>query len=310
MQTFTLLAISNAPIAFAGGEPPEKDPATLVDPTTKPFQPGVAIDWQNKAVHVEAHVVLRKGPLEFAACFGGKEHESILRIDATGEHIFLALGLIGIEPGRPSQWDENQQQFSDPTGPLIDIDVRTGSAGEPAPLYTWLTNAETLRPALPRPWVYSGSKRTEDGNLLCDRTGAAIALVDFSDNFFSPLRRYDSSDAGLWAFANEVAIPPDDAKVTLIFRSAQPRGYAFRMDENGLLFVNDELTKFGDFAALLLIAGRLQPETVIALRVASSALHADRARVQHALANVGVSANRWKWVESDVPQEKTTTSGG
>ena len=36
----------------------------------------------------------REGPLEFVACFGGKEHESILRLEARATHIFMAMGLV------------------------------------------------------------------------------------------------------------------------------------------------------------------------------------------------------------------------
>src|ERR1043166_8218583 len=53
---------------------------SLTEPAaSRPFQPGVRIDWEQKAVEIDARVVLREGPLELFACSPQtKEHESIL----------------------------------------------------------------------------------------------------------------------------------------------------------------------------------------------------------------------------------------
>jgi len=40
-------------------------------------------------VVVDSRVVLREGALEFFACRPGKEHESILRLEAPATHIYL-----------------------------------------------------------------------------------------------------------------------------------------------------------------------------------------------------------------------------
>jgi len=74
----------------------------LTADNVRPFADGIQINWTRKQVEVEATVVLREGPLELLACSPNtREHESILVIEARPLHIFKAMGLIGLQPGKP-----------------------------------------------------------------------------------------------------------------------------------------------------------------------------------------------------------------
>ena len=102
--------------ALAADTPTSQPAETRQTPTrdATPFQPGVSIDWQQRAVLVDTHIVLRAGALEFLACRPGKEHESIVRCDAPAMHIYMALGLIGLTPGQPPRWNETHEAFDPP----------------------------------------------------------------------------------------------------------------------------------------------------------------------------------------------------
>ena len=176
----------------------------------RPLQPGVVIDWKQPAVYVDGQVVLRRGPLEFLACLPGKEHESIVRLDAPAVHVYQALGLIGLEPGHPPQWREDQGRFGPPAGDLIDVAIEWEEGGRHRAVagFEWLREFEFARTPIDRPWVFAGSRRLKGGMLSADWSGEGIALVDKPDCLLALSRNHVSRDAELWAQANTVAIPP------------------------------------------------------------------------------------------------------
>jgi len=257
-----------------------------------PFQSGIVIDWSRRAVEVEGRVVLRSGPLEFLACFSGKEHESIVRLDAAGTHIYLALGLLGLEPGRPPEWDDETQVYSAPTGELVDLSFAWEVAGAPhrVPASSWLREIEFHRAPLDRPWVFAGSQRLPDRTLLADRSGAAVGLVDFPDNLLNLSRAHGSANATLWAEANEPTIPPIGTAVRLIIVPARPRRYAIECDFRGELFVDGRYTPLADVADVILLARELTPGYIQEIGARDS-LRADVRRVERRL------------IELEVPRE-------
>lgn len=218
--------------------PPDAIPssATATPPTTlRPFQPGVWIDWTAQTVEVETRVVLRSGPLEFFACWPGKEHESILRFEAAALHVFLALGLVGLEPGYPPRWNEAAGRFDDPTGARLDLRVRwlTDGLEHEADAYEWLRAVEYGRTPLPRPWIFAGSLRLSDGDLAAQRSGVGIALVDFPDSLIAYSRRFPSRYGALWAEVHTPAVPPEGTPVRLRIRAAAALHPAVELDALG-----------------------------------------------------------------------------
>lgn len=277
---------------------PASQPATQPRGPT-PFQPGIAIDWAERAVRVEAHVVLREGPLEFFACFGGKEHESVLRIDAAAVHLYMALGLLGLTPGHPPQWDEAKSIFEAPTGDPIDVQVEWTEGGQPrvAEAFAWLRAVESDRPPLPRPWLFAGSQSLPDKTLLADRTGAGLALVDFSDSLLALSRGHVSRDADLWVMANTPAIPPRQTKVQLVLRPARPRTYQVALDFRGAIFVDGRYAVVEDLVDLILLARRTNPAYVQTIAT-GRALRGDVARLERRLLGLGLSVETFRLVES------------
>ncbi len=255
------------------------------------FAPGVAIDWPRREVRVDATVVLRRGPLEFLACFPGKEHESIVRFDASAEHIYQALGLIGLTPGRAAT-----QPGAAPAGDLLDIDVEWGDAGATrrTPAHEWLRGVEYGRPPTAVQFVFLGSSVLPDHTLTAGQTGEGVALVDFSDALIGVTRRGSSRSGELWVEANADRIPAADSKVVLIFSAARPVELAVRIDFRGVIHINDAPASAADVADLLTARRRLEPRFRLTIRV-DDALSTDVARVRSALVANGAPVDAFEF---------------
>ncbi|MBN2447999.1 MAG: hypothetical protein JXO22_14810 [Phycisphaerae bacterium] len=272
LLAFTLLMVM--PPAANSDDPPSGSPSsqpTRVRREPVAFQPGVRIDWASRAVLVDTRVVLRAGTLEFLACFPGKEHESIVRCEASAMHIYMALGLIGLTPGHPPRWNESRDAFDPPTGDLVDILFEWVADGQRRQVnaYDWLREYEYGCPPVARPWIFGGSVILPDGTSASDASGAGIAVVDKPDSLISYTRSFPSRLEELWVCANTAAIPPPETPVTMVIRAAQPRECVATLDFRGVLAVNERVVSAADFADLLQSARRLRPDHV-------QVIHADR----------------------------------
>lgn len=278
---------------------PPPAPAARPEDPVRQFQPGVQIDWQQPAVIVAAHVVLREGPLEFFACFAGKEHESVLRLDATAGHIYMALGLIGVTPGRPPVWNEELRRYARPTGGLVDVDVRWRAGDElrEASSFTWVREIDALRSPIPRPWVFSGSLPGPEGGLSADRTGVGVAVVDFPDSLITLSGGYSSDFGALWLEANTAEIPPEGTQVQLILRPARLREYSAVLDFRGTLVVNGRQSFPAELADIIRLARQLDPTYQQEIS-AVGALRTDQARLAAALLGAELPVTAWTFTHS------------
>jgi hypothetical protein len=301
-----------------GAEGPVQTPAqsrpaskTASSPATRPngptaFQPGVTIDWNAPAVRVSGRVVLRAGPLEFLACFPGKEHESIVLLEASAVHVYMALGLIGVSPGQPATWDEGRGVFRRPVGDLVDVSLEWGPANrlQTVEANRWLREIEYARPPLSRPWVFAGSQRLSDGTLAADRSGAGVALVSFSDSLLALSGGHSSRDVELWIAANTDAIPPEGTAVRLVLRPARPRPRRLQLDFRGAASVNGRHVTREDLADLLWLGRQLEPESVQTIHVQGT-LQSDVTRLEQTLRARGVPADAFRFVRSPNASEST-----
>ncbi|MFO0838305.1 MAG: YdjY domain-containing protein [Phycisphaerae bacterium] len=292
LRIAALLMVAHALTSVAPAQlPPASQPRTAATaPSAQEFAPGVKIDWLAPAVRVAGHVVLREGSLEFLACFAGKEHESIIRLDAGGKDIYLALGLIGVSPGAPPRWDEQRQAFDPPRGDLVDISLEWLEDGRrrAAAANNWLRSAEYATPVIERPWVFSGSRRVESDALICDQSGEGVALVDFPNSLLSLSRGYTSHDTDLWAIANSAAIPPEDTQVTVVLHPARTREIDARLDRRGALLIDGTPAGVDDLVDLLRMMSRIDPARVQPIRV-ESPLRADEQALRSALTRAGIA---------------------
>ncbi len=289
-----------APAQPAASQPAPPQPPASQPATTRPFQPGVQIDWAAGAVLASARVVLREGPLEFFAAFAGKEHESILRFDGRPLHIRMALGLAGMQPGTPPMWNDAQRRYVPPSGDLLDARVRwtdPGGATREAAAHDWLLDVEFDRTPWPRPWVFGGSVALRDGGLAADRSGAGIALVDMPDALLSPSRSRSSRDGDLWVVARSDAIPPLDTPVTVVFTPARPHPLRIVVDHRGLASIGGQWISEEDACDLIASAQQLAPRCRVTIEL-RGVLRSERAAWVQRLRAAGVDADAVEWIEA------------
>lgn len=271
-------------------------PASRPAAAARNFAEGVQIDWAQRRVIVDTQVCLREGALEFFACFAGKEHESILRMNAPAVRVYQALGLVGVSPGRAAAWDEATGRYAAPSGDLVDLEVQwgDGAAARTESAWSWVIESEYARSPAARPWVFTGSERLPDGGLAADRSGAGVALVNMPDALLALTRSHTLADAELWTLANTRAIPPVGTPVRLVLRPATAQTRLAWIDERGDLYIDHRLRSPADFADLLKLNQQLTPgaRQVVEVR---GALRADVARIRRALSDAGAPAAAVTW---------------
>lgn len=260
------------------------------EPGTRPFAPGVEIDWLRREIRIDATVVLERGPLEFLACFPGKEHESIVRFEAAAEHIYQAAGLIGLAPGRSST-----RPAAEEPGDLVELEFEYGRGAETRreSARQWLRSAEYGRPPVVLHFVFQGSTVLPDRTLTAGRTGEGVAVVDFPEALIGVTRRASSRTDELWLEANSDRIPPVGSRVSVVLRPARPTTPCVRLDFRGVVRVDGAPAGAGDLADLLLAERRLNPALRLSITVAG-ALDADVEQLRATLIGCGVPADAFE----------------
>lgn len=240
--------------------PPASHPATTRPATTRPaatqpgpalFQPGVLIDWGSRQVLISATVILREGDLELFACAPKRrEHEAIVRIEALPTHVYQALGLVGLTPGKPMRVNE-QLEYHAATGDALDIDIEYTSGGQVRrnPIEAWLARVDGGPLARRLPWVFAGSLPLEQGRgLAADLEGTVIAVVDFPTSLIALAESHSESNAELWLRPATGRIPLIGTSCWLIVRASPLR---LHLQADGRLRLRDRPIARGAMASLL-----------------------------------------------------------
>lgn len=234
-----LAAAQDRPVVVSAAQS-TSSAATSASVERRPFQPGVAIDWSQPAVYLDAVVVNRRAALEFIASFAGKEHESILRFTAAPEHVFLAIGLIGVSPGAPPRWDRARRQYTRPSGGLVDatLEWTDGVERRTAAAFDWVREFEYARIALDRPFVFTGAAPEMERGLAAELAGSGLALVNKSGSLLCLSTDYTDENPALWAEAATERIPAERTAVTVVLRPARLRRMEIRIDSLGAAYAS------------------------------------------------------------------------
>ncbi len=226
------------------------EPTPPISPNgVKPFAEGVRIDWPNLTVELDAQVVMREGPLELFACSPRtKEHESILVVPANPMHIFQAMGLVGLNPGKPLQFDEKADRWIEPSGDSLELRVRysDGLGVYIEPSQRWVKSSKSAVADAPPvlDWIFAGSRTLPDGRYLADLDGTIACLVDFESALITLGSRHSADNEQLWLVANTDAIPPRGTKCTLLIsrRDSRPAVEVMLVNEHTARYKDQSLT--------------------------------------------------------------------
>jgi hypothetical protein len=187
------------------------------------YQPGLIIDFARKRVEIECRVVLREGLLELLVCSPRtKEHESILVARPRPLHIYEALGLVGLTPGKPAAWDDQRQERIPPTGDELTIHITYERDGRQVGVnaWEWLKDLRADAAAPPRPWLFTGSLTSpRDGTFAADYNGNVISVVDFGTELIGLAEMHSADNEALWLTAFTDRIPPLGTSCTLLVQA-------------------------------------------------------------------------------------------
>ena len=277
--------------------------------------PGVAVDLENRQLSLNAQIALRRGVLECVACSRGtKEHESLLVIEARPQHVHLGLLMLGLEPGRPTHWDEDGKAHP-PQGPRIQVLVeyeQPGSSnegkgpaskledrGEQSPISSessrrhsvtdWIRDVESRKSVGHRNWVFAGSIVDEQGNYAADGDGAVVSVVNFSSSVIDlPQVRSDANAELNWEAFTE-RMPEAQTPVTLILKplgASEP--ILLHLDKFGRLTLDRNRIMLGRLENELRQRVRDRPEVKVIIRIAAASLSHDLERLVETLHEIGV----------------------
>ncbi len=264
---------------------------------TVAFQRGVVINWGERQAELAGKIALREGPLELFACstdlYGGdKTHESIVLLGARPLHVFQALGLIGLEPGRPARYDVANETVIPASGQAVEVWVRWKAGGKRREVRAcaWMRLIDKPdEPLDPLPWVFSGSAPRVEGGILADEDGTVITTVDFAGSIVTLSTHHPRDYSQLWIEARPDAIPPLDTPCTVIVRGARLR---LIMDRFGRLFGRSERLDESGLAELVERYVEESPRGEVEVDVAATALQADVERLKARLKGLGVDDGR------------------
>ena len=208
--------------AAAKPSQPDRSAAKVVQ-----FTPEIRIDYRVPQVEVAGRVILREGPLELFAYSKApvpKEHESIVCLEAPASLIYQALGLIGLQPGKPARYFPETRETRLPSGDAVDVLVRYERGGETIEesACAWMRDVDLDAPMDKTHWLFTGSERMQDDRFAADVEGTTVTVVDFTSSLMALPNMHTSADAQLWLVANTEVIPPLGTRVTLILRPAKP----------------------------------------------------------------------------------------
>lgn len=189
------------------------------------FRPGIRIDYRVPQVELSCEVILRTGELElfaYAKSPTPKEHETILLMHVLPEHVYQALGLIGLTPGNPIMYDWETEKITEASGDPVDVLVRyeRDGASVEEPATQWMLDLARQATMRPTHWIFTGSRKDERGRFAANVEGTVVTVVNFDTALLSLPESHSDSDDSLWLAARTEAIPPVGTSVTLILRPA------------------------------------------------------------------------------------------
>ncbi|MGA2501910.1 MAG: YdjY domain-containing protein, partial [Tepidisphaeraceae bacterium] len=162
-------------------------------------------------------------PLEFLLCLTGtKEYESLLRSRAKPSHVHLALLMIGVKPGKPARFDEQANRMLPPEGSPVKLSCTFERDGKTVsfPATRLMRNQKTRAEMADTPWVFAGSRFTEQGDYLADVSGETISVVNFPHAVLDvPMVRSSRNESLEWVSNPDLA-PKRDTKVWLLIEPA------------------------------------------------------------------------------------------
>jgi hypothetical protein len=181
--------------------------------------PHIVVDVLRKEVRVDCFTVAANYPLEFLVVVSNaNEYEAIVRTDAKGSDLHLALLILGLKPGEPAHFSKDGSTLLPPSGPLVDIFFEYQKEGKTVrvPAYEWLLDVHSKKACTNFVWCFTGSQFLENGQYGANMTGQLIGVVNNDLTVLDvPAIKSRHTENREWV-PNVDAMPPANTPVTMI----------------------------------------------------------------------------------------------
>lgn len=123
---------------------------------------GLKVDVTRGRIEAPGNICLNQGLIEYLACApGGKEHESLLRLECKPQDLYVALQTLGLKPGKGVEYQGEQKA---PTGDMVYLVVEWQQENKTlryrAEDLIWNVYDKTIMKRTG--WVFVGSQFVED----------------------------------------------------------------------------------------------------------------------------------------------------
>jgi len=177
------------------------------------------IDKQRKLVIIDGFVTLREGQLEMFACpVGTKEHESIVALYCSSQHVHAGLLAIGAKQGKPTEFEP----YKPATGSTIKIQVLWLDEKKEKHIQTaqhWIRDVGGNQ-EMPYDWVFAGSILRKDLDTgeedYLGNSGDLICVANFPTATLDIAVQSIAANGGLTYAAFTERIPPQFTVVRLV----------------------------------------------------------------------------------------------
>ena len=166
-----------------GDKPTSVTPKSQVSQTDIIKFKYLSVDRKKGVITIDAKVVRAEHGLEFLLCRDRtKEYESLLSTKATGQELHAGLLMLGLDPGKPAEFDG--EKYIPPRGAGLKIVIKwkdkTGKLHQ-SNVADWVKSSKKDKAKFkPERFIFVGSEILPDGTYEADQTGGLIALANLS----------------------------------------------------------------------------------------------------------------------------------
>jgi hypothetical protein len=224
-----LIAVLCAGVVLAQDAPEEKptdSPVEAEDENIVTLRGGGKFYVEEKRIEIPGEILMARGLIELFACSeGGKDHESIMRLDVLAEDLNLALIMMELEPGTPPESLE-EAKASDGDRVIIEVKIE-GENPKTLRAEELIWNKAYDEPMEQVGFVYVGSAFIDEIDIDTGKpTGRRIFLASQNKSLITTYRDHTTlldnplpwgANDNLY-YVNEEVIPEIGTKITAIIR--------------------------------------------------------------------------------------------
>ena len=239
-----------------------------------------------------------------------REYEAAIVVKARPQRVHLAMLLCGYEPGHPLSWDDEAKKIIPATGDPLELFVQwtdpKTQKEKTAPVEDWMTATDPAKPMPHLAWIFTGSRRLEDGQYLADIEGSVVSITNLPDAVIDLAGRHVKDWEKLEFKLNKTVAPPDGTPCTLIIQP--PASLRIELDRFGKLLIHGRVVEAKRLADLLAAHRKSRDNARVELVVSPDAIPADADALLAACAKAGFPADRIeKAAPSSQPDSKDKT---